>query len=264
MFNPPQSPSDFADLTLQLNCKTQSFNFGRRLYRFDWQGQGYWLKTHLQHSPQPDLEFAYQNELNFYQAYVGQLNCLLPVQMQQIPILEQSCHTSLILPQAELLLACNPQQLNPSQIVDRIWQMLDAVESLHTLGYVHADLKQEHFVLWQQHVRLIDFEQVQHIDHIQQHLTATPRYMAPELFHHQQKSIQTDLYALGIILYEWLSQQRLSARSYQDWAYLHCQQLSVELPNISQGIQKWLKQLLAKHQQQRFKTIQHAKNGFTL
>jgi serine/threonine protein kinase len=35
--------------------------------------------------------------------------------------------------------------------------------------------------------------------------------MAPELFH-GTKNVQSDLYAFGIVLYEWLSQIRLQAK----------------------------------------------------
>lgn len=47
--------------------------------------------------------------------------------------------------------------------------------------------------------------------------------MAPELFHGANKTVQSDLYALGIVLYEWLTQTRLQANSYHEWAVLHCQ-----------------------------------------
>ena len=56
--------------------------------------------------------------------------------------------------------------------------------------------------------------------------------MAPELFHGEIKTVRTDLYALGVILYEWLSGKRLIARNYQDWAVLHCQTLKIRLPDV--------------------------------
>lgn len=58
--------------------------------------------------------------------------------------------------------------------------------------------------------------------------------MAPELFHGANKTVQSDLYALGIVLYEWLTQTRLQANSYHEWAVLHCQKLNVVLPSSFQ------------------------------
>ena len=58
--------------------------------------------------------------------------------------------------------------------------------------------------------------------------------MAPELFHGTRKNIQSDLYAFGVVLYEWLSQIRLQANTYHDWAVLHCQNLNIQLPDSFQ------------------------------
>ena len=93
----------------------------------------------------------------------------------------------------------------------------------------------------------------------QQGMQATPRYMAPELFHGQDKSIQSDLYALGIILLEWLSGLRLQANDYMGWALLHCQQLKPELPDDFLALQPFIKRLLMKQKQQRFMHAQQAK-----
>ncbi len=58
--------------------------------------------------------------------------------------------------------------------------------------------------------------------------------MAPELFHGTRKNIQSDLYAFGVVLYELLSQIRLQANTYHDWAVLHCQNLNIQLPDSVQ------------------------------
>ena len=34
----------------------------------------------------------------------------------------------------------------------------------------------------------------------------------------------------GIILYEWLTQKNYKAKTYHEWAVLHCQQLQIQLP----------------------------------
>jgi hypothetical protein len=59
--------------------------------------------------------------------------------------------------------------------------------------------------------------------------------------------VQSDLYAFGIILYEWLTQSRLTAKTYQDWAVLHCQQLQIQLPDRFKQFLPLLNGLLQKH-----------------
>ena len=84
--------------------------------------------------------------------------------------------------------------------------------------------------------------------------------MAPELFHGANKTVQSDLYALGIVLYEWLTQTRLQANSYHEWAVLHCQKLNVELPSLFQVFLPLLSGLLQKQQQNRFSNVHEAIN----
>ena len=91
-------------------------------------------------------------------------------------------------------------------------------------------------------------------------MNATPHYMAPELFHGTAKSMQSDLYAFGIILYEWLMHTRLQANSYQDWAVLHCQQLVLQLPPHFACFLPLLNGLTQKQYEQRFKAVFEAKN----
>ena len=155
----------------------------------------------------------------------------------------------------------NPRQLSRDHVIHIIFKMLNAVEELHQMGWIHADLKASHFLLDGSTCKLIDFEQSQRIGEIscQKALTATPRYMAPELFHGKAKTVQTDLYALGIILLEWLTDQRLQASSYQDWAYLHCQFLKIALPEPFQGFSPLLHGLLAKQKSQRWQNTMAAK-----
>lgn len=109
---------------------------------------------------------------------------------------------------------------------------LGAVEKMHEIEMIHGDLKMEHFRVFENRCVLIDFEQCHHTSKLTNHIknTATPRYMAPELFHAKSKSYASDIYSLGIIWLQWLSQTKLEANNYYDWAVLHCQSLKIELP----------------------------------
>ena len=254
---------------LILNTKPKSLTFGRSLFSFEYQQQHYWLKTQAGNVNQ-SYEAGFLNELAFYQQYADQPHSsntmpdfLLPFQviahlkMDGQPELGRA---ALILSHAEPLFNdCVGLSLN--EIKETLLNVLDVVDQLHQRGWIHADLKREHFVHYQQRVCLIDFEQVQKINSPQnlQSLTATPRYMAPELFHAEEKTLQTDIYALGIIFYEWLTGQRLTAGNYQDWAYLQCQRLNIELPEHLLIFKKLLSGMLAKQKERRFTDVYTAK-----
>ena len=252
-------------LNLILKTKPKSLTFGRSLFSFEYQQQHYWLKTQAGNVNQ-SYEAGFLNELAFYQQYADQPHSsntmpdfLLPFQVIAHLKMEgqpESGRAALILSHAEPLFNdCAGMSLN--EIKETLLNVLDVVDQLHQLGWIHADLKREHFVQYQQRVCLIDFEQVQKINSPQnvQSLTATPRYMAPELFHAEEKTVQTDIYALGIVFYEWLTGQRLTAGNYQDWAYLHCQRLSIELSEQFGPFKKLLSGMLAKQKEQRFTSI---------
>ena len=256
---------DINCFNLILKTKPKSLTFGRSLFSFEYQQQHYWLKTQAGNVNQ-SYEAGFLNELAFYQQYADQPHSsntmpdfLLPFQVIAHLKMEgqpESGRAALILSHAEPLFNdCAGMSLN--EVKETLLNVLDVVDQLHQLGWIHADLKREHFVQYQQRVCLIDFEQVQKINSPQnvQSLTATPRYMAPELFHAEEKTVQTDIYALGIVFYEWLTGQRLTAENYQDWAYLHCQRLSIELPEHFAPFEKLLAGMLAKQKEQRFTSI---------
>ena len=210
--------------------------YGRYLYKIIQHQNVFYLKC--QQPIHTVFEQGWQNEKNIYQQFDG-ASFLLPA--QYVTLEEQG----LVLPEAEPIFI---QPLTPYLIKE----LLDVLGQLHQTGWIHGDLKPQHFVRYQNTVRLIDFEHTCQANSIQPQLHATPRYMAPELFHGEPKSIQSDLYALGIILYEHITQTRLNAQTYQDWAILHCQ-MSFQIPK---QFNKVLTGLLKKQKQNRFKDIQ--------
>ena len=255
------SLTDLYQVPWQLQTKVQSLGLGRKLYQLQIAGQGYWLKTQVQ-KQHAIAEKNYLNELHFYQQMQSQLNCLLSV--QYFDLFEQDArqsYTSLLLPHASPWLT-SPSELSLLEIQAKIMAMLDCIAELAQYNLIHADLKQEHFVCWQGQAKLLDFEQVQPNGHLQSHLSATPRYMAPELFHHKAKTVRSELYALGIILYEWLKGERLMAKSYLDWAYLHCQHLKIELPERYQSFSALICALTTKQVSNRCDDILRIKQQF--
>ena len=266
----------FDSAQFELRSKAKSLQYGRHIYRFEHQGQFYWLKAQ-QPGVHRTVEQGFAQEWNFYKQYAqsSHLSFLLPCElMDAVPIHIQSHGIShdisfhysqvysraLILPEAKAALAMGNLPEHTEGIKHICWRVFETVEALHQLDWIHADLKAEHLVQFDGQIKLLDFEQVQKVTDIQSHeITATPRYMAPELFHGQPKTVQSDIYALGIIFYEWLTQQRLQANSYHDWAYLHCQRLYIQLPAHLQAFLPLLNHMLAKPYSQRASSIAELK-----
>jgi predicted ATPase/predicted Ser/Thr protein kinase len=87
------------------------------------------------------------------------------------------------------------------------FQICAALDHAHSCGIVHRDLKPENVLVAKtQTAKLMDFGLARSAD--MPHLTedgaivGTFAYMAPELIQGQPASVQSDLYALGVMLYE--------------------------------------------------------------
>lgn len=227
-------------------------SWGRYLYLIQQNKQYYWLKCQqLNHT---DKYMSFDYECQIYQL-IQQLNhtLILDYQIQHLhdTVIKQlqlphQHHTALILPHYPLYFEQSLPN-NMLQLKQMIQQILTYLAEFHQLGLIHGDIKREHWLLSQHQIYLIDFEQVytQWCTSPVKNITSTPRYMAPELFLGKNKSIASDIYALGIVLYEWIMQQRLSAHSYQQWYALHQQGILVQLTGEYQLFNPLLKLMLA-------------------
>lgn len=270
-----------------LMSKTRSLSFGRYLYLLQIacakegeEQEQVWLKGQRKntggfaHAEQGFLQelFLYQqwsaHSPSFLLPYqivsIDQLNLRLlnarRTQPDDVLQIEQLYPQFLLLPHAQSAFVQNPNQLSHNDITSIILQAVNALEQLAALGYLHADVKAEHFLSYEGQVRLIDFEQSIPINsETIRPMNATPRYMAPELFQGQAKSVQSDIYALGIVLLEWLSGRRLSANSYEEWAYLHCQRLIIDLPEPFRRFLPLLQSMLMKQKTQRMRDFSQIK-----
>jgi serine/threonine protein kinase/tetratricopeptide (TPR) repeat protein len=98
-----------------------------------------------------------------------------------------------------------------------VLQVLEALSFAHARGVLHRDLKPENILLTEAQDALladlglaVSLEQLERTKNLSQEVYGTPRYMAPEQFLDSPFSLGpwTDLYALGVILYEIISGQR--------------------------------------------------------
>ncbi|WP_228206911.1 protein kinase domain-containing protein [Acinetobacter sp. LoGeW2-3] len=257
------SSRDLNQIKFELNTKPRSLAFGRRLYKGSLGQQTFWLKVQQQDST-VNSQRGFENEFAFYRTLSinSQAKFLVPHLLinSDIVVNGEIFRQGIFLQDCPSHFAINPHDLSLKEIQAHLLAALDAVMNLYQGGYLHHDLKAEHFVQCNGRVCLIDFEQARRIiDVPSQMLDATLRYMAPELFHAEAKTIQSDIYALGIIWLEWFSQARLSARTYEDWAYLHCQRLEIRLPNKFKTFQSVLEGMLSRHKSSRFSDFEQIK-----
>lgn len=106
------------------------------------------------------------------------------------------------LPEAETIVeAAGPEPLHEK--IDLVIQLLEALTYLHRRGVLHRDLKPANVLVVDGKVRLVDFGLAVR-SHDQTEITGTIAYIAPEVLQGKAPNVVSDLYAIGVILYELL------------------------------------------------------------
>ncbi len=96
----------------------------------------------------------------------------------------------------------------------------------HDKGVIHRDLKPANVMIdGKGRARITDFGIAALADNVANEASAgTPAYMAPEQLHGLPASIQSDIYALGLVLYEtFTGQRRFEARTLEELKSLHAE-----------------------------------------
>jgi hypothetical protein len=108
-------------------------------------------------------------------------------------------------------------RFTPERAVRIASDICDVLAEAHSLGIIHRDLKPSNIILNERGVCVLDFGIAKVLattstDKLSTHATTgsgaivgTPRYMSPEQCMGQRIGVRSDLYSLGVLLYEMLS-----------------------------------------------------------
>jgi eukaryotic-like serine/threonine-protein kinase len=87
-------------------------------------------------------------------------------------------------------------------VVDVFIKTAEALDSLHTMGFVHCDLKPNNILLDDHlNVKVIDLGQAAKTGTAKKRIQGTPDYIAPEQVKCQPVTFRTDVYNLGATMY---------------------------------------------------------------
>ncbi len=111
----------------------------------------------------------------------------------------------------EVLQGYAPALMPTIEILPIVLQVCEALAYAHKHGVIHRDIKPENIMLLDNgEIKLLDFGIALLVG--ERHVTwggfsspiGTPDYMAPERLRGERSSVQSDIYAVGVVLYELL------------------------------------------------------------
>lgn len=148
----------------------------------------------------------------------------------------------------------------PAEAARLAAQVADALAEAHELGIIHRDLKPDNILLLEREgrleTRLTDFG-IARILNVPSMTTpnavvGTPHYMAPEAFHGVTPSPATDVYALGVLLYELVSgQPPYLSDSVPELMRLHAEGRPERRPGIPEELWRLIRSCLSAKPRQR-------------
>jgi eukaryotic-like serine/threonine-protein kinase len=149
--------------------------------------------------------------------------------------------------------------MKPAEALNYLHQMAGALQAVHEVGVLHRDLKPGNVMIRADGtLAIIDFgiaKQMQSKGDITGtgEIFGTPYYMSPEQGHGQAVDARSDLYSLGIILYEMLTHRKpYLAASPMNVIYMHGNAPIPTLTGPAEICQPLINRLMAKSPDDRF------------
>ena len=108
-------------------------------------------------------------------------------------------------PNGDLFGYMNKQKPNDKSLLKIFYQTCTAIEYIHSKNIMHRDLKPENILLDENNnAKICDFGwSAEYFEDVKREtLCGTFEYMAPEVFFRNQQTKKTDIWSLGILLYE--------------------------------------------------------------
>ncbi len=155
--------------------------------------------------------------------------------------------------------------ISPELIAPLLKQACAAIETAHRQGIIHRDIKPDNFMLQEtpdgaMHVKLLDFGIAKLLDRTEDKILTltqtgmvigTPNYMSPEQCQGEELDARSDIYSLGVVLYEMLTgSQPFSATNPTGIAVKHVTEkprsLREQNPSISATVEKVVLKALEK------------------
>jgi len=155
--------------------------------------------------------------------------------------------------------------------VQIISKVLSGLDHAHSLGILHRDIKPANIIVSDQNaVKITDFgiARVLGSERLTRELrvVGTPEYLAPERVRGEEGDLRSDLYSVGVVLYELLS-GRLPFERNSDFELMraHLEQVPIPLrtgaPGIAPGLELIVTRALAKRPEERFTSAKEMRDA---
>ncbi|MBX3086018.1 MAG: SUMF1/EgtB/PvdO family nonheme iron enzyme [Anaerolineae bacterium] len=167
------------------------------------------------------------------------------------------------------------QLLSPERVAVLVTQIASALDYAHKRGVIHRDLKPQNVLLDEEgNAFLTDFGIAKLMQQDYTSLTqlgasmGTPAYMSPEQWQGSALDARSDLYALGVMVYETLAGKLpFSADTPASMMFAHLQQKPPSIldlrPSLPRHIQSVINVALAKDPDDRYQTAQAFAEAFS-